>query len=133
MRAERSNELAIGGRSVVESEQKLAEALVADRSDLHAGVFGALHDAKRRGEVAAVRVEVDDRVEQRGGFLRKKEERREYRLGIETFREERGEGCVSNSVGHDVVCDRDRNSPVCLDLLKEEEQQVVSAFGHEGD
>lgn len=76
MRAERPNELAIGRRRVVESEQKLAEALIAHRSHFHARCFGALHDAERRRKVATVRVEIDDGVEQRGRFLGKRGKRR---------------------------------------------------------
>lgn len=133
MRAERPNELAIGRRRVVESEQKLAEALIAHRSHFHARCFGALHDAERRREVAAVRVEIDDGVEQRGRFLGKKKETGKYGLRVEAFGEKRGERDVLNRVGYDVVRDCDRNSPVGLDLLKEEQQQVVSAFGHEGN
>lgn len=96
MRAERPNELAIGRRRVVESEQKLAEALIAHRSHFHARCFGALHDAERRREVAAVRVEIDDGVEQRGRFLGKKKGNGEVRAesrGIwgKAWRERRSE------------------------------------------
>ena len=64
---------------------------------------------------------------------REKGETGKYGLGVETFGEKCGERGVPNRVGHDIIRDCDRNSPVGLDLLKEEQQQIVSAFGHKGD